>query len=147
LAPSFLTDSFRPVETIMTEQTWAWRIVDGETNETRRFYLDGAALAAVGKPHPKSFWDRHPLVERVENRWVGPDDEVEIRVWLNDKAAAEAVETIKPDRPADLNFSGEWRGDHDFWAAHPDVEHVDLRQHVGAQADDDLWTVDLWLKA
>lgn len=131
----------------MTETTWAWRIIDAETNETRRFYRDGAALAAVGKPHPKAFWDRHPLVDRVENRWVGPGDEIEVKVWLNGKAAPDAPDTTRPGRPADLSFSGVWRTDVEFWAAQPDVEHAELRQHTGDQPDEDAWAVDLWLKA
>jgi hypothetical protein len=130
-----------------TEQPWTWRVINNETGEARRVYRDGATLAAIGKPHAKAFWDRHPLVQRVENRWVGPDDEVEVKIWTNGEAAPQAPHTARPHRPADLRFSGAWKTDADFWAAHPDVEHAEVRQHLGDQVNDDAWTVDLWLKA
>jgi hypothetical protein len=131
-----------------TEQAWTWRIINTETGEARRFYRDGAALAAIGKPHPKTFWDRHPLVDRVENRWVGPGDEVEVKIWTTGEATPDAPETARPGRPADLQFSGGWRSDPDFWAAHPDAEHVEFYQSVDVdEPDGDTWTVAIWLKA
>lgn len=128
-------------------ENWSWRIIDTATNEARRFYADGSALAAIGKPHEKTFWDRHPLVERVDNRWVGPDDEVEVRIWIRQQSAPLSPMGGQPARPADLQFSGLWTTDFDFWAAHPDVEYVELRQHFGDDPYDDSWSVLLWLKA
>ena len=132
----------------MTDQDWSWQIIDTATNEARRIYKDGATFAAVGRPHDKAFWDRHPLVERAENLWVGPDDEVEVRVWVKpDADPGIALKTTPPDRAPDLKFAVRWETSLDFWVAHPDVFHAAALHHLGDDNPaDDVWSVEIWLK-
>lgn len=127
-------------------ESWLWRTVNNDTGEARRFYGDGAALVATGTPAPKGFWQAHPLVQSVREVETGAG-EVSVRIFLAVLDAPEAPDTAKPDRPADLRFSGEWKTDVGFWAAHPWVEHLEARQLVGDEPDGDCWTVALWLKA
>lgn len=132
----------------MTDQDWSWRIIDTQTNQVERFYNDGAAFTAVGRPHDKSFWDRHPLVERAENVWIGPDDEIKVRVWVRaDADPGIALKTTAPERAPDLELTVRWDTTSDFWVAHPDVFHVEVIPLRGDDDPaDDAQHVRLWLK-
>jgi hypothetical protein len=129
----------------MSEADWGWAVVDPETRELRRFFKDGAVIAARGQA-PSSFWEAHPLVTKFE-RSAAPEGGEVVRVWYDHDALPDAPETPTPDRPADLKFSGGWRTDYDFWAAHPDVEHVALFQFTDDDPANDGWSVSLWLSA
>lgn len=127
-------------------EPFTWRIVDPETNEVRRFYADGAALVATGLRAPEGFWRAHPLIDHAREA-PADNDHVAVRIILATLDTPPTPDTSKPARPADLRFTGEWKTDAGFWAAHPWVEHVEARQLIGDEPDGDCWTVDLWLKA
>jgi len=126
-------------------EPFTWRIVDPETGEMRRFYADGAALVATGTRAPHGFWKKHPLVAEAHETPAG--EGATVRLFLASLIAPDAPETDRPDRPADMDLSGEWKTDRDFWAAHPSVEHVEVRQLVDDDPAGDCWTAALWLKA
>lgn len=128
-------------------EPFTWRTVNEETGEMRRFYNDGAALIATGTRAPNGFWHKHPLVAEAHETEAAEDGEATVRIFLARLDAPDAPETEQPDRPADMRLVGEWRTEHDFWAAHPGVEHVEVRQLAGDEPDGDCWTVALWLKA
>lgn len=131
---------------IAAAETFTWQIVNPETNEARRFYADGAALVATGTREPHGFWQKHPLVAEAHET-PAADGGATVRIFLSRLDAPEAPETTRPDRPADLELSGEWKTDVDFWAGHPGVEHAEVRQLVDDDPAGDCWTVSLWLKA
>ena len=130
----------------MTAEPFTWQIVNQETNEARRFYADGAALVATGTRAPHGFWQKHPLIAEAHAA-PAADGEETVRIFLASLDWPEAAETQRPDRPADMRLVGEWKTDPDFWAAHPAVEHVEVRQLIGDEPEGDCWTAALWLKA
>lgn len=130
----------------MTAEAFTWQTVNQETGEVRRFYADGAALVATGTRAPHAFWQRHPLVAKAIETPAADGQTATVRIFLASLDAPQAADTLRPDRPADLTLSGEWKTDHDFWAAHPAVAHVEVRQMVDDDPAGDCWTVELWLK-
>lgn len=129
----------------MIAEPFTWRTVNDD-GEMRRFYQDGASLIATGTRAPHGFWQKHPLIAEAHET-VSPDGETAtVRLFLATLDAPDASETARPDRPADMTLSGEWKTDRDFWAAHPAVAHVEARQLVGDDPAGDCWTVELWLK-
>ena len=129
-----------------TAEPFTWQIVNQETNEARRFYADGAALVATGTRAPHGFWKKHPMIAEAHEEPIA-DGGAEVRIFLAQLDAPDAPETDRPARPADLELSGEWKTDLDFWAAHPAVEHAEVRQLIGDDHAGDCWSVSLWLKA
>lgn len=130
----------------MTAEPVTWRTVNQETGEVRRFYEDGAALVASGTRAPHGFWRKHPLIAEAHET-DGPDGlTATVRIFLDTLDLPEVPETTRPARPADMTLYGEWKTDHEFWAAHPAVEHVEVRQLVGDGPAGDCWTAELWLK-
>lgn len=129
----------------MTAEPFTWQIVNQETNEARRFYEDGAALVATGTRAPHGFWQKHPLIAEAHAA-PAEDGKETVRIFLAGLDWPEVPETQRPDRPADMRLVGEWKTDSDFWAAHPAVEHVEVRQLIGDEPDGDCWTAALWLK-
>lgn len=127
-------------------EPFTWQIVNQDTGEARRFYEDGAALVATGTRAPHGFWQKHPLVAEAHETSAG-DGNATVRIFLGSLDAPDAPETTRPNRPADMTLSGEWKTDHEFWAAHPAVEHVELRQLVDDEPAGDCWSVELWLRA
>ena len=128
-----------------TAEPFTWQIVDPETNEARRFYTDGAALVATGTRAPHGFWQKHPLVAEAHET-DALNGGATVRIFLASLVTPEAPATERPDRHADMELVGQWKTDHDFWAAHPAVEHVEVHQLIGDEPDGDCWTAALWLK-
>lgn len=128
-----------------TAEPFTWRIVDPETGEMRRFYADGAALVATGTRAPHGFWKKHPLV--AEARETADGDLATVRIFLARRDTPDTAETERPERPADIELAGEWKTDRAFWAAHPAVEHAEVRQLVDDDPAGDCWTATLWLRA
>lgn len=130
----------------MTAEAFTWRTVNPETGEVRRFYEDGAALVVTGTRAPHAFWQRHPLIAQAIETAEPDGETATVRIFLATLETPDAPETTRPARPADLELSGEWKTDLDFWAAHPAVEHVAVHQMVDDDPAGDCWTAEIWLR-
>lgn len=126
---------------------------DPVTRAVTRRLADGAAFVAYGYPHSLAFWARHPDVEKFEGDDADEtaSDQVAIRVWKRgapiEENTAEWSDAAAPERSPDLEFSGPGRMGDAFWLAHPDIEHVEVHNHLGDDSmDQDGWLVKVWLK-
>jgi len=136
----------------MSDKLFVYEI-DPETKAITRRHADGAAFQAYACPHAMGFWARHPDVERFEEN-AAPEDRpgvVAVRVWAGGAPIEDNTEAWSdvgaPDRDVDLEFSGQGRMGDGFWLAHPDIEHVEVHNHLGADSmDQDGWLVKVWLK-
>ncbi|MBO9710584.1 MAG: hypothetical protein J7521_20475 [Caulobacter sp.] len=124
------------------------------TKAITRRHADGAAFVAHGHPHALGFWARHPNVAKIvddSEGLSGSPTDVAIRVWLRDGWAddntEELSETTAPDGAPDLEFNGPGRMGDAFWLTHPDIEHVEVFNHLGDDSpEQDSWLVKVWLK-
>lgn len=126
---------------------------DPETKAVTRRFADGSSILAHGQPHALGFWARHPDIVKFEEGDAGDDAPgmVSVRVWTRGAPVEENTggwpDDAAPERSPDLEFSGPGRMGDAFWRAHPDIEHVEVHNHLGEYSmDQDGWLVKIWLK-